>query len=183
MSVQSEGSATLPQRYLSALAERLAADGCAPRWEQWPGGRVLVGRRADFRIQWAATRLHLFTIAAAVPEIGTATIEGFTRSAQQYAKEHKGGLPRGLQTGIALFPCLVSEKVDPAAQAWAEAMQQMQFAVMARPVVVDATRGVISAFRRGAFLGWIYAPYLRRKLTLYFDGALQALDRNDHLIS
>lgn len=183
MSVQSEGSATLPQRYLSALAERLAADGCAPRWEQWPGGRVLVGRRADFRIQWAATRLHLFTIAAAVPEIGTATIEGFTRSAQQYAKEHKGGLPRGFQTGIALFPCLVSEKVDPAAQAWAEAMQQMQFAVMARPVVVDATRGVISAFRRSAFLGWIYAPYLRRKLTLYFDGALQALDRNDHLIS
>jgi len=180
MSSQSECSADPSQRYLSALAEQLAADGCAPWWEQWPSGRVLLGRRTDFRIQWVATRLHLFTIAVAVPDISTTAIESFTQSALQYAKEQKGGLPRGLQTGIALFPCLVSERVEPAASAWAEAQQRVGWAIMARPVVVDPAQGVVSVFRRSAPLGWIYAPYLRRKLALYFDGALQALDRNAH---
>ncbi len=175
MSAYSGEPAAPAQRYLAALADQLAADGCEPRWEQWPGGSVLVGRRADFRLQWLATRLHLFTIAAAVPEITVAAMEGFTRSAQDYAKDHKGGLPPGLQTGIALFPCLVSEKADPSAVAWAQAKQRVQWAVMARPVAVDAAQWSVGAFRRTPAIGWVYSPYLRRKLTLYFDGALRAL--------
>jgi hypothetical protein len=100
-----------PQRYLDSLAARLADDGCQPRWEERPGGRVLIGRRADFRIQWMLTRLHLFAIAAAFPEVSVNNIEDFTRSAQRYSRDHKGGLPVGFQTGIAIFPCLVSEHV------------------------------------------------------------------------
>jgi len=127
-----------------------------------------------------ATRLHLFTIAAAVPEVTVPALQGFTRAAQQYAKEHKGGLPAGLQTGIALFPCLVSERVDPAALTWAETTSINDFALMTRPVAVDVARGAVGAFRRTPFVGSIYAPYLRRKLTLYFDGAGQALGRSGH---
>ena len=172
-----DSSETPSQRYLTALAGQLAADGCEPRWEQWRGGRVLVGRRADFRIQWVATRLHLFTIAAVAPELSVPAIQDFTRSAQQYAKEHKGGLPPGLQTGIALFPCLISEWVDPAALAWAEATSIVEFAVMTRPVAVDAASGIVGGFRRTPFVGWIYSSYLRSKMTLYFDSAVHALDR------
>lgn len=116
MNAQPENQPTPAQRYVAALTEQLAADKCAPQWEQWPGGNVLVGRRSDFRIQWMATSLHLFTVATFVPEISTATMEHFTRSAQQYAKKNNSGLPRGVQTGIALFPCLVSEKVDQVRQ-------------------------------------------------------------------
>jgi len=81
------------------------------------------------------------------------TIEDFSRSAQQYATDHTGGLPPGLQTGIALVSCLVSARVSLAALAWAEARQLVQFAVMARPVFA-AARGVSWAFSgaRG-FLG------------------------------
>ena len=72
---------------------------------------------------------------------------------------------------------LISERVDPAALAWAEATSIVEFAIMTRPVAVDAASGIVGAFRRTPFVGWIYAPYLRSKMTLYFDSAVHALDR------
>ncbi len=42
------------RNYLASVESRLAADGCGPRWEDWAGAPVLVGRRADFRMRWAA---------------------------------------------------------------------------------------------------------------------------------
>ncbi len=172
MSTPPDGPA---QRYLAALARQLAADGCEPRWEDWDGHGVLTGQRADFRPQWLATRLHLFTAAMAVPEITLTAIGEFTRAAQEDAKVRKSGLPRGMQTGIALFPCLVSERADPAAMAWAAAQQRVRFALMARPVAVDAAHGTVATYRGTPALGWLYAAHLRRKLTLYFDGALRAV--------
>ena len=77
------------------------------------------------------------------------TIEDFSRSAQQYATDHTGGLPPGLQTGIALVSCLVSARVALAALAWAEARQLVQFAVMARPVFA-AARGCRGRFQAHA---------------------------------
>jgi len=67
MGAQSDGSGTPSLRYLTALAEQLAADGCEPRQEQSSAGRVPVARRADFRIQRAVTRLHLLPSPRAVP--------------------------------------------------------------------------------------------------------------------
>jgi hypothetical protein len=162
-----------PQQYLDSLEAQLADDGCQLRSEEWPGGTVLIGHRSDFRIQWVASRLHLFTIAAAFPEVSVTDVKSFTRSAQRYSMNHKGGLPAGFQTGIAVLPCLVSEHVDPDALAWAGTKRGFsEFAVMARPVVVDVARGVISAFRSTGFVGAIYGPHLRRKISLYFEGAL-----------
>jgi hypothetical protein len=119
-----------------------------------------------------ATRVHLFTIAAAFPEVSVTDVEDFTRSAQRYSMDHKGGLPVGVQNGLAIFPCLVSEHVHPDALAWAEAKQVLLRAVMARPVVVDVARGIIGAFRSTEWKGAIYGPHLRRKISLYFDSAL-----------
>lgn len=155
--------------YLAFVEARLAADGCAPRWHDWGGAPVLIGRRADFRVRWMATRLHLFTVAAAVPEITPAVIETFTRHALQYAKDTKGGLPLGFQTGVAVFPVLCSALVHPHAMAWAQEKQRTQFACCARPVVVDLTHRHIGVYRGTPALGWIYAPHLRRKTDLYFS--------------
>jgi hypothetical protein len=38
----------------------------------------------------------------------------------------------------------------------------------------------VGAFGRTQFLGGIRAPHLRRKLTLYFESAMQALDGGGH---
>ncbi|MDI9883207.1 levansucrase [Streptomyces sp. HNM0645] len=161
--------ATAVQTYLQFVEHRLTADGCAPRWEQWHGAPVLVGRRADFRLQWAATKLHLFTAVAAAPEITVPAVEAFTWRVLDYARANKGGLPVGLQTGVAAFPVLVSERVDPAAMAWAQEQQRNRFACFARPVVVDMSQGHVGFYRGTPALGRVYASHMVDKGTRYFQ--------------
>jgi hypothetical protein len=57
----------------------------------------------------AVTRLRLSPSPRPFPTVSVSTIEDFSRSARQYATDHTGGLPPGLQTGIALVSCLVRE--------------------------------------------------------------------------
>jgi hypothetical protein len=111
-----------------------------------------------------ATTLHLFTIVTPVPAATADVVEGFTDAAMNYALTRKGAL-RGLQSGIAVFPCVVSENVDPAATVSAQEKQRQYFACMARPVVVDLLRGTIGCYRRNAALGRIYAGHLRPSST------------------
>jgi len=174
MGAQSDGSGTPSLRYLTALAEQLAADGCEPRQEQSSAGRVPVARRADFRIQRAVTRLHLLPSPRPFPAVSVSTIEDFTRSAQQYATTTRRPAARLADWHRAILVPGLCES-GSGALAWAEARQLVQFAVMARPVAA-AVGGVVGAFRRTRFLGGTCAPRLRRKLTLYFGSALQALD-------
>ncbi|MFI5753849.1 levansucrase [Streptomyces sp. NPDC051569] len=158
----------LTREYLASVEGQLSADGCAPRWEDWAGVPVLIGRRADFRWRWMGTNLHLFTIAASVPEVTVPGIQAFTTQTLAYARKNKGGLPVGLQTGVAVFPVLVSERVDPAAIAWAEEKQRNQFACFARPVVVDATRRHVGLYGGKPTLGRAYASHLIQKGERYF---------------
>lgn len=153
--------------YLDATARRLQDDGCELRTEDWGGVPVLVGYRADFKLRWMATKLHLFTIAAPATQITGSTIESFANSALNYAVARKGQL-RGLQSGVAVFPALVGTEVEPQAAAWAQAKQRVQFAAMARPVVVHAGTGAAACFRGNAALGYLYSAHLRRKLDSYF---------------
>ncbi|WP_411083074.1 levansucrase [Streptomyces sp. cmx-18-6] len=157
--------------YLGSVERQLAADGCQPRWDQLGGAPVLVGRRADFRMRWMATKLHLFTVAAAVPEITVPVVEDFTSRVLTYAKENKGGLPVGMQTGVAAFPVLVSDRVDPAAMAWAEEKQRNRFAYFARPVVVDTTHRYVGFYSGTPMVGAAYASHLVDKANLYFRAA------------
>jgi hypothetical protein len=158
------------QAYLASVESRLAADGCVTRWEDWAGVPVLVGRRADFRLRWMATKLHLFTVAAVVPEITVSAISGFTEQVMKYAKDTKGGLPVGLQNGVGAFPVLVSDRVDPAAVRWAEEQQRIKFACMTRPVVVDSARQYVGMYRGKPALGRVYASHFIEKGTRYFNG-------------
>jgi hypothetical protein len=153
--------------YVDAVAARLTADGCEVRAENWSGSPVIVGHRADFKLQWMATRLHLVTIVASSPHVTQPTLEAFTNSAWEYALSRKGDF-RGLQTGVAVLPALVTPTADPAALRWADEQQRVRFATMARPTVVDLSRNYVAAFRGSAMLGRIYAGHLCTKLKLYF---------------
>ena len=156
-----------PQEYMAALVERLRADGDEPQWET-AGPPCLLGHRTDFRLQWMATRMHLFTVAAVVPEVTVGALEEFADFAIDTALARKKGLPRGLQTGIGVFPALISDRVDPAAVQRAMKWQKMRFAVIGRPTVVDTANRVVGAYRGTPIAGALYAPYLRRKNELYF---------------
>lgn len=164
--------------YVAQVGVALAGDGCNPTWEQHLGLQVLLGRRSDFKISWALSRLHLFTLVAVVPQIGPQDIENFTNWALDFAKQRKGGLPRGLQTGIGVLPCMVSAQVHPDALSWAADRQRLRFACMARPVVVDTTTGVVAAFRKIGAFGLVYSPHFRRKIATYFDSPAAVVTSN-----
>ncbi|MFI7605304.1 levansucrase [Micromonospora sp. NPDC049366] len=164
-------TATEPVRsYLGATGQRLRDDGCEVRTEDWGGVPVLVGYRADFKLRWMATKLHLFTIAAPATVVAAADLEAFSTSALDYVIARKGSL-RGVQSGVAVFPALVGTEIDPAAVAWAREKQRLKFAALCRPVVVDAGTASASAFRGNPMLGFLYAAHLRRKLDTYFPTA------------
>lgn len=155
------------ESYLSGLEQRLRADECHVDHPALRGSTALVGRRSDFKVSWFLTKLHLFTVAVPLPDVTLAAIQDFTQVAVQYAKEAKGGLPRGFQTGVAVFPVMVGERVDPAAAAWAAEKQRLEFACFTRPVVVDATTGQAHAFRGKARLGGVYNRHLIGRLATY----------------
>ncbi|MFF5179274.1 levansucrase [Micromonospora sp. NPDC000316] len=164
-------TATEPvQAYLTGAGERLRADGCEVRTEDWGGVPVLIGYRGDFKMRWMATKLHLFTIAAPATLVTAAALQTFTATATDYVLARKGQL-RGFQNGVALFPALVGTQIDPAASAWATQGQQVKFAAVARPVAVDVSTGTASAYRGNPVLGIIYAAHLRSKLNAYFPVA------------
>ncbi|MEU6203134.1 levansucrase [Micromonospora musae] len=156
--------------YIDTTGQRLRADGCEVKTEDWGGLPVLVGYRADFKLRWMATKLHLFTIAAPATSITASAIQAFTTSAFDYVLARKGQL-RGLQSGVAVFPALVGTQIEPRALSWAQQKQQVRFAALARPVVVDASTGAAGAFRSTTTLGFVYSAHLRRKLDCYFPTA------------
>ncbi|WP_197946194.1 levansucrase [Phytohabitans suffuscus] len=158
------------EAYIQATAARLAADGCEVRTEDWHGTPVLVGYRADFRLRWMATKLHLLTVVAPAAAVTQGDLETFTNTAFDYAQAQKGQF-RGLQSGVAVFPGLVGTHVDPAALAWAGRRQLVRFGSVARPVAVDVTAGAVGCFRGTAALGFVYSGHLRRKLDAYFPQA------------
>jgi hypothetical protein len=164
---EEDGYSMSPEQYIQELQKRLQADECDTRWETDPA-TVLIGARSDFRVQWVGTKLHLFTIATVVPEVTLPTLEQFTDFAITTAIEDGKRLPRGLQTGIAVFPSLISEKVDPAALERAARWQKVRFACIARPTVVDTTTRAIGAYRGTPVAGILYASHLRKKNERYF---------------
>jgi hypothetical protein len=171
------------ENYIDATARRLASDGCRVHTEDWGGARTVIGYRADFRLRWLATKLHLFTVVTAKAHVTAADIETFTTRVLDYALARKGEL-RGFQSGVAAFPCLVGESVGPEAITWAEQKQRLRFACIGRPVIVDLSGGRVSTYRGRPTLGLVYAGHLRRKLEAYFaapgahDGAPPQAERS-----
>lgn len=160
---------TAVTEYLHGLAGRLTADGCWVRTERWGAQDVLLGHRSDFRWEWFATNLHLFTVATAAEEVTQQDIAAFTDHAWDHMLARKGQL-RGLQTAVAVLPCLVGTRVAPDAAAWAAAQQRLRFATFARPVVVDTTARSIAAFTGRVTVGGSYNTHLIDKLRSYFPG-------------
>ncbi|MGW6402968.1 hypothetical protein [Streptomyces sp. NPDC055134] len=104
-----------------------------------------------------------------MPEITPQSVDAFTSQVLTYAKQNKGGLPVGMQTGVAAFPVLVSERVDPAAMAWAEQQRRNRFACFARPVVVDSAQRYVGFYRGKPAIGRVYASHLIDKGNRYFN--------------
>ena len=153
----------LPNEYVDEAAHRMAADGSAVSQVPLPIGPAVVGYQSQFRLRWIATKLHVFTVVVPVSSATAETLREATEQSIDYAKQTKGRL-RGLQSGVAAIPVLVTARAMPDALAAAESRPSKGWAAFILPAIVDLTSGRIHSFRGRLLWGGIYAAWLRDRL-------------------
>lgn len=145
---------------LERLASALTAHEFTLAAATFDGRPVTVGTRSEFRWSWMATRLHTFVLATAFDaDVDEETLDRFLASACQYAVRHKGGLPRGLQTGSAAVAVAVVEAESATVVNWASRMHGRRFAAIPYPVAAITASGRVISPRRFA-IGALYARHL-----------------------
>ena len=124
------------------------------------GHAARIGRASRFRlVRFMATRLHVFVVIVELVEPASrAELDALEHAGIEHAIAHKGGLPRGLQTGSAVLTVALVPQADAALREWAGSTR-FRFATIAYPVLVDASSGVVDRPSRMR-LGRIYRSYL-----------------------
>ena len=79
---------------------------------------MVIGSRSDRRVRWFDTKVELFVLATAVPEVDSASMADFTGWAMDYVKSLRSGLP-GARDAAMILPALASGSVQPSARDWA----------------------------------------------------------------
>jgi hypothetical protein len=103
-----------------------------------------------------------------VPAATLAVVTDATQQSIEYAKQAKGGL-RGLQTGVAALPVLVSSDVSPDARAAVESRPLKGFAAHTLPAIVDLDARQIHRYNGRIVWGGIYSAWLRERLDVLPD--------------
>lgn len=152
-----------PDDYLRTAAGLLEADGSRVSRVQLPGGAALVGYRSKFKLAWAATKLHLFTVLYPTDLASPMQLDALSQDALDYAKATKGAL-RGLQSGVAIIPVLVARSVSDQARAAALARPEKKFAAFVLPAVVDLTTGQTFSYSGRFVWGGVYAKWMRARV-------------------
>ena len=119
-----------------------------------------IGRGGNFG---TLTRIHPFLFYAVVPP-GLAqrgSLQAYSRDAVDYAVRHKGGLPRGMQSGSVAVHVVVTDRMAPGSERWARKPRGSRFAAIGYPVVVSLADRTVT-HPKHFVLGAAYARPLRR---------------------
>ncbi|WP_405856399.1 hypothetical protein OG361_23155 [Streptomyces sp. NBC_00090] len=165
-----EPTADAAATYLTALQERLTADGCTVTSPQWNDHRVVIGCRADRKLRWAGTKVELFVFAAAVPEVDVAILGEFSVWSMGYAKSLRAGIP-GARNAAMVLPALVSSRVQPEAARWAaQDARILGTTLIGRPLTVETAPAAVrtTMYRGGVALGGMFTGHVLAKAALYF---------------
>ena len=152
-----------PEEYLDQAAQLLVADGSSVSRVGLPGGTALVGYRAQFKLRWVATKLHLFTVYYPTQTATPEQLAPLGRDGVEYAKRTKGSL-RGLQSGVAVIPVLVGATATEPAVAMAAQRPEKEFAAFLLPALVDLGAGRRVSYEGRLLWGGIYAGWLRDRI-------------------
>jgi hypothetical protein len=151
------------QQYITAIRDRMDHGGYDSDTKTLPSGAALIGYRSDFRMSWAATKLHLFVAVKQAPTASRDDLEDFTVETLAYAKQTKGRY-RGLQTGVAAIAILVAHEVELGASLFAESELIRQFGAFAWPVTVDLSTGQRSSHQGNPKIGRFYNDWMRLQI-------------------
>jgi hypothetical protein len=156
-----------PEEFLAEARRRLSEAGYAVEDVRLPGGAAIAARRKLFRLRWIATQLKTTVVVAAVDSVSEQGLRQFAAEAFECAKQIKGGLPTGLQSGIGCVAVLAANQVDDGARAMATAPPTVAwFQGLTVPALVDLTTGAVHAHDGRVLVGAIYMPFLRRQRDL-----------------
>jgi hypothetical protein len=122
-------------RVLDGLADGLTIDGFKTSRAAVGDEQALVARRSEFRWEWVGTRMHTFVVVFSVGELAPDQAQAFPAEAQDYAIKHKGGLPRGLQTGTATIAVVIADRADEASVQWFKQEPKHRYAALLLPVL------------------------------------------------
>lgn len=154
-----------PDEYLRGVSERLRAGEASITTETFRGVPAVVGYRAEFRLRWLATKLNLFVIVLAQPEVSADGMKSFSSEALDFANSQKGRF-RGLQNGVAALAVQVGSDIHSDAVEFAENTIVKRFSAFAWPAVVDLSSGKVHRHQGRVPIGGIYAQWMRQQTDL-----------------
>lgn len=156
--------------WISDTAQRLTDAGYVE--QQAPGAPFRVMRKSEFRVTWSLSRLHTFVVLARTDSADASVVDRFVSDAADFAKATKGGLPRGFQTGIAVFPVLVAAQASPDAHARAADKPRKMWATMPIPILVEPAADTATTYSSRMLWGKVFQDYLGEQQRLII-GSLQ----------
>jgi hypothetical protein len=160
-----------PDAALRALQAALTSAGYNVRQDHIARIDALVARRADWKTLWV--HLHTFVIVLTQDALTAERAEQLAAAAQQYAIDHKGGLPRGLQTGTVTVAVFLT-KPSQALEKWFSADPQHRYAALRFPILADVSTGALTYFKGRMSRGYLYGADLRTLAETIVARALRA---------
>lgn len=144
----------------SEAASRLLANGYREVPISLPTRGARAFRRRDFRVRWFATSLHTFVVLAQAPTAEATDVRLYAEEAVHWAKKSKGGVPRGLQTGVAVLSVLTVDVARDAARREASRRPDKDFAALRLPVLVEIEPSRITTYSGAMVWGMVYTDFL-----------------------
>ncbi len=145
---------------VEALADGLTNGGFETSHTAIGDQQALVARRSEFRWEWAASRMHTFVVVFSVGGLGPKRAQVLSTEAQDFAIKHKGGLPRGLQTGTATIAVFIPYEAGEDSVRWFRQQPKHRYAALLFPVLARPGSEELVYFTGHRSRGYIYRDYL-----------------------
>ena len=128
-----DSAAVLPS-YLQTVASRI---GQAPQFIPEAGAYLLV---ADQRGA-LAVQMHSYFFFAANDLAGYAQMQVYAEACMAWARKNYEGLPRGMQSCLAVYPVMLQHPLQPDALAYVKQIPDKHWAAFELPVLFDPMTG------------------------------------------
>lgn len=128
------GSAAVLPSYLQTVASRI---GQTPQFIPEAGAYLLV---ADQRGA-LAVQMHSYFFFAANDLAGYAQMQVYAEACMAWARKNYEGLPRGMQSGLAVYPVMLQHPLQPDALAYVKQIPDKHWAAFELPVLFDPMTG------------------------------------------
>lgn len=145
---------------VQALAEGLTDGGFKISRAAIGDQQALVARRSEFRWEWLGSRMHTFVVVFSAGGLDADRARVLCTQAQNYAINHKGGLPRGLQTGTATVALVIPDKAEEDSVRWFRQEPEHRYAALLLPVLARPASEELVYFMGRWSRGYLYRDYL-----------------------